>query len=46
MLSDDTQFIIESDDELPAETGKQKGNEIMEDTVRGGDRCEGKQGLT
>ena len=46
MPSDYTQFIIESNDELPAGTGKHMGNEIVWGTVRGGDRCDGLQGLT
>jgi hypothetical protein len=34
MTSDDTQLIIESDGEFPAESGKKMWDEIMRDTVR------------
>ena len=44
MPSDYTQFIIETDDELPAGIGKRMGNEIRRDTVRGGDCCKRMRG--
>jgi hypothetical protein len=47
MPLDDAQFIVESGEELPAGSGKKRGDEIMCDTVREGPKetiakdCEG-----
>jgi hypothetical protein len=41
MPSNDAPFMIESDEELPAESGKKMGVEIIRDTVMEGDNCEG-----
>ena len=46
MSSDDAPFKIESDEELPAGTGKQIGGEAMWDTITGGGCYEGLRNLT
>ena len=43
--SDDSPFIIESDEEFPAGAGKKMGDKVSRDTVKG-DRCEGLRELT
>jgi hypothetical protein len=43
---EDAPFIIESDKKFPAGTGKRTGDEIVRDTLRGGDRYEELRGLT
>jgi hypothetical protein len=40
MPSNDAPFMIESDDELPAISGKKRGDEITRDTVRVGEGYE------
>jgi hypothetical protein len=37
MASNDAQLVIESDEELPAGPGNKTGDEIIRNTVRGGE---------